>query len=117
MENQPTTDTGENALLHAVALEEPLQDDLRTRLSSPGSHRRLHSQKSVFVLLCVLVLITAGCSSGSAVTPLAPTSTVSSDEQAANGPLVGDTSKYASEQTCAASENNQPWYATITAFE
>ncbi|HEY6285233.1 MAG TPA: hypothetical protein VIX20_06185 [Ktedonobacteraceae bacterium] len=129
MENQTTMDTGEHTFLHAVALDDSLQDDLRrrflfrrhlimsSRFSSPGSLRRFHSQKFVLVLLCVLALITAGCSSGSAVTPLAPTSTVTSDEQAANGPLVGDTSKYASEQTCATNENNQPWYATITAFE
>jgi hypothetical protein len=64
----------------------------------------------------MLVLIAAGCSN-SAVTPPASTSTVTSDEQAANGPLVCDTSKFASEQACATSENNQPWYATITAFE
>jgi hypothetical protein len=129
MENQTTMDTGEHTFLHAVALDDSLQDDLRrrflfrrhlimsSRFSSPGSLRRFHSQKFVLVLLFVLALITAGCSSGSVVTPLAPTSTVTSDEQAANGPLVGDTSKYASEQTCTTNENNQPWYATITAFE
>ena len=129
MENQTTMGTGEHTFLHAVALDDSLQDDLRrrflfrrhlimsSRFSSLGSLRRFHSQKFVLVLLFVLALITAGCSSGSAVIPLAPTSTVTSDEQAANGPLVGDTSKYASEQTCATNENNQPWYATITAFE
>jgi hypothetical protein len=129
MENQPTTDIGEHPFLHTVALEDSLQDVLltrflfrrqlimRSRISSPSSHRRLRSPKVAFVLFFVLALITTGCSSGSAVTPLAPTSTVTSDEQAANGPLVGDTSKYASEQARATSENNQPWYATITAFE
>ena len=89
---------------------------MRALLSAPDTRRRALSQKLAAPLLVLLALIAAGCSN-SAVTPLAPTSTVTSDEQAANGPLIGDTSKYASEQTCAASENNQPWYATITAFE
>jgi hypothetical protein len=128
MEDQLTLDPDESAPLPRVVLEEALRDRLRTRFSlrrqlvmrslssAPGSRRRVFSQKLVVALLAVLVLIVVGCSN-SAVTPLAPTSTVTSDEQAANGPLVGDTSKYASEQTCAAAENNQPWYATITAFE
>src|SRR5437660_12506506 len=128
MEDQLTLDTGETAPLQRVALKEALRDRPRTRFSpsrqlvmrslssAPGSRRRALSQKLVAALLVMLVLVTAGCSN-SAVTPLAPTSTVTSDEQAANGPLVGDTSKYASEQACAAAENNQPWYATITAFE
>ena len=89
---------------------------MRSLSSAPGTRRRALSQQLAASLLVLLVLIAAGCSN-SAVTPLAPTSTVTSDEQAANGPLVGDTSKYASEQACATSENNQPWYATITAFE
>ncbi len=129
MEDQLTMDTGEGAIVQRVALQEAARDRLRTRFSfrrrlvmrslstTPGTRRRGLSQKLVAPLLIVLVLIAAGCSSSSAVTPLTPTSTVTSDEQAANGPLVGDTSKYASEQSCAASENNQPWYATITAFE
>src|SRR6266566_4751705 len=128
MEDQLTMETGESATTQRVALEEALRDRPRTGFSlrhqmimrslstTPGSRRRGLSQKLVAALLVVLVLIAAGCSN-SAVTPLTPTSTVTSDEQAANGPLVGDTSKYASEQSCAASENNQPWYATITAFE
>jgi len=129
MEDQLTMDTGEGAIVQRVALQEAARDRLRTRFSfrrrlvmrslstTPATRRRGLSQKLVAPLLIVLVLIAAGCSSSSAVTPLTPTSTVTSDEQAANGPLVGDTSKYASEQSCAASENNQPWYATITAFE
>ncbi len=128
MKDQLTLDTGESAIVQRVASEEALRDRLRTRFSlrrrlvmrslssATGSRRRGLSQQLVAPLLIVLVLIAAGCSN-SAVTPLAPASTVTSDEQAANGPLVGDTSKYASEQACAASENNQPWYATITAFE
>ncbi len=128
MEDQLTMDTGECATLQRVTLEEALRDRLRTRFSlshqlamralssASCSRRRARSQMLVAVLLVVLVFIATGCSN-SAVTPLAPTSTVSSDEQAANGPLVGDTSKYTSEQACATAENNQPWYATITAFE
>ncbi len=128
MEDQLTMETGESATTQRVALEEALRDRPRTRFSlrhqmimrslssAPGSRRRALSQNLVAALLVVLVLVAAGCSN-SAATPLAPTSTVTSDEQAANGPLVGDTSKYASEQACAAAENNQPWYATITAFE
>ena len=128
MEDQLTMETGESATTQRVALEEAVRDRPRTRFSlrhqmimrslssAPGSRRRALSQNLVAALLVVLVLVAAGCSN-SAATPLAPTSTVTSDEQAANGPLVGDTSKYASEQACAAAENNQPWYATITAFE
>ena len=102
MEDQLTMDTGEGAIVQRVALQEAARDRLRTRFSfrrrlvmrslstTPATRRRGLSQKLVAPLLIVLVLIAAGCSSSSAVTPLTPTSTVTSDEQAANGPLVGD---------------------------
>jgi hypothetical protein len=42
---------------------------------------------------------------------------VPGDEQAANGPLVGDPSLIPGEQSCAAAEVNAPWYPAIAAFE
>jgi hypothetical protein len=48
----------------------------------------------------------------------ASTSTsTAADEQAANGPLVGNPSLIAGEQSCVAAEANAPWYPTIAAFE
>ena len=130
MEDQLTTDTDTCTTLQPAALKKALQIRLQTRFLSgrqlslrsnmfaPVSRRRRRvlSQKFVPVIFFLLAIFTVGCSS-SVVTPPTPTSTVTSDEQAANGPLVGNTSKYASEQACAAAENNQPWYSTITAFE
>jgi hypothetical protein len=46
-----------------------------------------------------------------------PAASVPANEQAANGPLVGDPSLIAGEQSCAAAEANAPWYPTIAAFE
>jgi hypothetical protein len=43
--------------------------------------------------------------------------TATADEQAANGPLVGDPTLTTSEKTCVADNPNAPWYATIAAFE
>ena len=43
--------------------------------------------------------------------------TPSPDEQAANGPLVGDLSLLADEQSCIEANPNDPWYPTIAAFE
>ena len=43
--------------------------------------------------------------------------TITPDEQAANGPLVGDPSLVASEEACSKDEGNAPWYPTIAAFE
>jgi hypothetical protein len=42
---------------------------------------------------------------------------VPADEQAANGPLVGDPSLIPGERSCTAAEVNAPWYPTIAAFE
>jgi PQQ-like domain len=42
---------------------------------------------------------------------------VPADEQAANGPLVGDPSLIPGEQSCVAAEGNAPWYPAIAAFE
>ncbi len=111
MEDQLTMETGVSATTQRVALEEALRDRPRTRFSlrhqmimrslssAPGSRRRALSQNLVAAsswcrfpptsalakprrgLLVVLVLVAAGCSN-SAATPLAPTSTVTSDEQA-----------------------------------
>src|SRR5690348_11696350 len=99
MEEQLTTSTGENTTLLRNAWVEALLKRLRTHIfhnpqlikrsisSAPIPRRRLQSQKLAFILFFSLVLIPAGCSSNSAVTPLAPTSTVTSDEQVAGGPL------------------------------
>jgi hypothetical protein len=46
-----------------------------------------------------------------------PSASATDDEQAANGPLVGDPSLIPGEQSCAAAEANPPWYPTIAAFE
>jgi hypothetical protein len=43
--------------------------------------------------------------------------TPTADEQAANGPLVGDPTLIASEQSCVKDNPNPPWFATIAAFE
>ena len=69
----------------------------------------------------VMVAACAGCGSGAAgqrpgATAQA-TASVPADEQAANGPLVGDPSLIPGEQSCAAAEVNAPWYPTIAAFE
>lgn len=45
------------------------------------------------------------------------TASVPADEQAANGPLVGDPSLIPGEQSCATADGNAPWYPTIAAFE
>jgi hypothetical protein len=43
--------------------------------------------------------------------------TATPDEQAANGPLVGDPTLIPGEDSCTSAEQNEPWYPTIAAFE
>ena len=74
------------------------------------------------VLAAAAVVVLAACtSSASNHAPTRPrataTASVPADEQAANGPLVGDPSLIPGEQSCAAAEVNAPWYPTIAAFE
>ena len=69
-----------------------------------------------------LALFLAGCggSSSSSTTTSASTTattTTTSDLQAANGPLVGNPTLIAGEQSCVQSAPNQPWFATMAAFE
>jgi Tfp pilus assembly protein PilX len=75
----------------------------------------------VALVAAVMVVLAACTGSGSGQAgkrPRAtPTASVPADEQAANGPLVGDPSLVAGEQSCAAAEANPPWYPTIAAFE
>jgi hypothetical protein len=74
------------------------------------------------VLAAAVVVVLAACTgSGSkqaSKRPRAsPTASVPADEQAANGPLVGDPTLIPGEQSCARAEVNAPWYPTIAAFE
>jgi hypothetical protein len=73
-------------------------------------------------LMIAAVAVLAACSgsgpnSGNNRPRATPTPSVPADEQAANGPLVGNPSLVSGERSCAASENNAPWYPTIAAFE
>ncbi len=66
----------------------------------------------------VLAACTGSASNQASKRPRATaTASVPADEQAANGPLVGDPSLIAGEQSCVAAEANPPWYPAIAAFE
>ncbi|HEY1279400.1 MAG TPA: hypothetical protein VGF22_06980 [Acidimicrobiales bacterium] len=73
----------------------------------------------IFGLLALVLL--AACSSGpdslGRGSGSTSTDTPTADEQAANGPLAGDSSLIATEQGCVQAEGNAPWYPTIAAFE
>jgi hypothetical protein len=47
----------------------------------------------------------------------AAATTATPDEQAANGPLVGDPTLIPGEESCTNAEQNEPWYPTLAAFE
>jgi hypothetical protein len=69
-------------------------------------------------VVVVLAACTGSASNQASKRPRAnPTASVPANEQAANGPLVGDPSLIPGEQSCAAAEANKPWYPTIAAFE
>jgi hypothetical protein len=80
----------------------------------PKRHRWLWGIVSGVLALALIVVaalvIHENESSKAATTPTA-------DEQAANGPLVGDPTLIASEQSCVKDNPNPPWFATIAAFE
>jgi hypothetical protein len=69
----------------------------------------------------VVVVLAACTSSGPSQAPArfraTATTSVPADEQAANGPLVGDPTLIPGEQSCVGAEVNAPWYPTIAAFE
>jgi hypothetical protein len=69
--------------------------------------------RSAALATIALALAVAACGSAGAQSA----DSVPADEQAANGPLVGDPTLIASEQSCVASESNAPWYPTMAAFE
>jgi len=72
------------------------------------------------VLLAALSLICAGCGGSrhsSSSASASSTTAATSDEQAAGGPLVGDPTLIAGEQSCQQSNPNPPWFTTIAAFE
>lgn len=76
-------------------------------------------------IAAVIVAATAliACSGGSTHRPRGlgshtpSTTTLPGNEQAANGPLVGDPTLVANERQCVQDTANPPWYATIAAFE
>jgi hypothetical protein len=65
----------------------------------------------------LLVVLGACSSSSSGSSGSSSDEGATADEQAANGPLVGDPSLIAQEQSCVEAEDNSPWYPTIAAFE
>lgn len=81
--------------------------------------------RTVSAISAVVVASAAlmSCSGGSTHGPArlsrsAPsTTTLPKNEQAANGPLVGDPTLVATENQCVEQSPNPPWYATIAAFE
>ena len=66
--------------------------------------------------LVALALIAAGCG-GSKSSSTTSTTGTTPDEQAANGPLVGNPTLIGGEQSCEQSHPNPPWFPTIAAFE
>lgn len=69
----------------------------------------------VFVaVLAAVALVVGGCGGSSKKTS---TTAATSDQQAAGGPLVGDPTLIAGEQSCEQSHPNDPWFPTIAAFE
>jgi hypothetical protein len=74
----------------------------------------------VAVLLLFTILLGAmatGCSVVKHLGRSTSNSSVPADETRANGPLIGDQTLVAGEQSCAQSEQNLPWFPTIAAFE
>jgi hypothetical protein len=66
--------------------------------------------------LLAVALVLTGCGS-SKHAPHSSSSSTTADEAAANGPLVGDPTLIAGEQSCEQSHANPPWFPTIAAFE
>lgn len=59
----------------------------------------------------VALTLLAGCTGSAGPTP------TPSDEAAANGPLVGDSSLIAGEESCTQDAPNPPWYQAMATFE
>jgi hypothetical protein len=76
-------------------------------------------RSAVLLLAIALALGAAFFSTSGASTVAGPRSgsDTPANEQAANGPIVGDPSLVASERSCVQQEHNAPWYPTIAAFE
>lgn len=70
------------------------------------------------VVVGVLAVGVAGYWLGTDHNSSSTTSTTATpDEQAANGPLVGDRTLISEEQSCEKNNPNAPWFPTIAAFE
>jgi hypothetical protein len=69
--------------------------------------------------LVAVAFIAAGCggSHHSKSSSSAASAGTTPDEQAANGPLVGEPTLISGEQSCERSHPNAPWFPTIAAFE
>jgi hypothetical protein len=65
-------------------------------------------------VLAAVALVVGGCGGSSKKTS---TTAATSDQQAAGGPLVGDPTLIAGEQSCEQTHPNDPWFPTIAAFE
>ena len=87
-------------------------DELGVRMRSVK--RQGEAVKTVIVgfILAVGLMACSGCGGSASKTSSAP-----SNMQAANGPLVGEPALIAEEQTCEKDHPNEPWFATIAAFE
>src|SRR6516165_735643 len=68
----------------------------------------------VGVLLAVGVCVSSGCGERS---PKTSRTSSAPNIEAANGPLVGDPPLIPQEKTCETEHPNEPWFATIAAFE
>jgi hypothetical protein len=71
----------------------------------------------LLMLMAVASATATGCSLLTHLHRSSSTTSVPADETRANGPLVGDPTLVAGEQSCAEGEQNLPWYPTIAAFE
>lgn len=66
------------------------------------------------------MLVSGGCGGSKrskSTSSSTSTTGTTSDEQAANGPLVGQPTLIGGEQSCEKNHPNEPWFATIAAFE
>ncbi len=84
------------------------------------THEGLRLAGRLAVILTALGLVCAGCGGSkhsSSSASASSTTAATPDEQAAGGPLVGDPTRIAGEQSCQKSHPNPPWFTTIAAFE
>jgi hypothetical protein len=86
-------------------------------LKLPKRHRWLWAiGGGVFVVVLVVVAAVVIYENNSPESSKAAT-TPTANEQAANGPLVGDPTLISGEQSCEKDNPNPPWFPTIAAFE